>query len=60
MISDDVDVEYDDDLDCTLCGGEGYEECGDPIQCGRRHTPGGWCPCTGCGGSGRAEDQVIW
>lgn len=53
----------DDDPDCTLCAGEGYAECNDPIQCMERHIGGGeypLCPCIGCGGSGLARDQRIW
>lgn len=52
--------EYDEEPDCTWCGGEGYDDCDDPIQCFRKHTPGGLCPCGACGGSGRGKDQVIW
>lgn len=50
----------DDDPDCTLCGGDGYQECHDPIQCCARHTPDGLCRCAACGGSGLAKDQTIW
>jgi hypothetical protein len=55
-----------DDLDdenggeCHFCGGEGYEECDDPIQCTKRHTADGLCPCASCGGSGLAKDMTIW
>lgn len=54
------DPAYDDDADCTLCAGEGYDECYDPIQCCATHSPGGLCPCIGCGGSGLGKDQTIW
>lgn len=52
--------ENDEDSDCTICGGEGYDDCADPIQCFAPHTDGGLCPCIGCGGSGLARDQRIW
>lgn len=51
---------YDEDPDCTICGGEGYDECHDPIQCCQSHTAGDLCPCKGCGGTGLAKDQTIW
>jgi hypothetical protein len=56
-------VEPLDDDDCTLCGGEGYQECTDPIQCMAPHIGSPEypeCPCIGCGGSGHARDQRIW
>lgn len=35
---------YDDDPNCSICGGEGWDD----------------CPCAACGGSGLAKDQTIW
>lgn len=62
---------YDDgelDGNCHWCGGEGWVECGDPLECTRQHlkhtTPAGVyyqeCRCSSCGGSGKAEDMTIW
>jgi hypothetical protein len=50
----------DHDGYCTHCGGDGYDECDDPIQCTSAHTRGDLCPCGACGGSGLAKDQRIW
>ena len=58
---DDFDDGYsDEDRHCTHCGGEGYDECDDPIQCTRLHTSDGLCPCGACGGTGLGKDQTIW
>lgn len=51
----DEDDEYEP---CTWCGGDGFAECDDPIQC---TTPGcdeAYCQCRGC--NGRGYDQVVW
>ena len=57
----DDDDEWDPDLtDCSWCGGDGYTECDDPIQCCRRHDDYGLCPCGACNGSGLARDQTLW
>lgn len=52
------------DPDCSFCGGEGYEECDDFIQCCAPHHIGNGVyrehECKACGGSGLAKDQVIW
>ena len=50
---------WDDEPDCSWCGGDGWEECDDPIQCTYRHD---WRehPCPACGGSGLAKDQTLW
>ena len=63
--SDAHENEWDDDPDpdCSYCGGDGYTECDDPIQCCSRHLDNSWdqmCECKACGGSGLAKDQVIW
>lgn len=51
---------YLDEDDCTLCAGEGYTECTDPIQCmAPNHIgpPGAQeCACIGCGGTGHARE----
>jgi hypothetical protein len=49
----------DDETNCTICGGEGWTECDDPIQCMAEHR-GDLCPCLGCGGSGLGSDQRVW
>jgi hypothetical protein len=59
------DDDWDENADCSMCGGDGYEECYDPIQCLRRHfggSPfdGGEHECSACGGSGKAKDQTAW
>lgn len=57
------EFDYDDDPGCTLCGGDGYVQCFDPIQCMRHHIGNGWdalCPCGACNGSGLAKDQTVW
>jgi hypothetical protein len=51
------------DSGCTFCGGEGWTECDDPIQCMGRHIGNDWdslCECKACGGSGLAKDQTVW
>jgi hypothetical protein len=53
--------EYDPELDdCTWCGGDGDEDCNDPLQCTKAHDEFGMCSCPACGGSGRAKDQTLW
>lgn len=54
-----VDV-GDDPMFCYWCGGEGWVQCEDPLQCTRPHTGYGECPCASCGGSGLAKDMTIW
>lgn len=58
----DFDADYDDETDgnCYWCGGDGWDECDDPIQCTKPHDRYGNCPCSSCGGSGRARDMTIW
>lgn len=60
---EDIDFDADDALeehDCYFCGGEGWTECDDPIQCTQEHDELGQCPCKSCGGSGLAKDMTIW
>lgn len=62
---DDFDDEYDDDDDdndgdCHWCGGDGFHECADPIECTSPHTSDGFCQCSSCGGTGNAKDMTIW
>lgn len=56
------DYERDDELqgDCFHCGGEGWVECDDPIQCTAWHTKDGCERCHSCNGSGLAKDMTIW
>ena len=62
-VDDDV-YEYDEEADCSICGGEGYKGCDDWIQCMSPHHVGSGpdqlCQCAACHGSGLARDQVIW
>lgn len=58
---DDDDGPFDDeDRDCYWCGGDGWGECSDPIQCTSPHNAYGECQCSSCGGSGLAKDMTIW
>lgn len=56
------DCEPDDDEagDCYWCGGDGWRECDDPLQCTSPHNRLGECRCSSCGGSGDARDMTIW
>lgn len=45
-------------IPCTWCGGEGIDECDDPIQCLEPDCDGDMCRCTAC--DGRGVDQVVW
>lgn len=43
----------DDELDvCTFCGGDGYTDCDDPIQCLDPTCDGELCECKACNGAG--------
>jgi hypothetical protein len=53
------DDDYDDEWECTWCGGDCYTECDDPIQCCRRHV-NGMCPCGACGGTGLRKNQAVF
>ena len=58
---DDGDYIEEDDFDsCHWCGGDGWDECDDPIQCTSQHSDDGLCRCKSCGGSGLAKDMTIW
>lgn len=54
---EDWDFEYDDELDCTWCGGEGIEENDDPLWWGFDRA---WIPCQACNGTGKREHQTIF
>lgn len=62
-----TEQELDDDYDlcdpeeqcCHWCGGDGWGECDDPIQCTSPHNRLGECQCQSCGGSGDAKDMTI-
>ena len=62
MTGDDAEDDYepDDGDDCYFCGGEGFDECHDPLECCQEHTADGLCPCLSCGGTGLAKDMTIW
>ena len=59
---DEYEYEYDPDYcaDCHWCGGDGWVECDDPIQCTYYHDEYGLHRCSSCGGSGAAKDMTIW
>lgn len=44
-----------DELDCTMCGGEGIEENDDPLW-----YDGDFITCRACAGSGLRKDQTIF
>ena len=52
------DEDYDDPLNCTACGGEGYAEVDDPLwdECDEF----GWGPCTACRGTGERKHQWVF
>lgn len=43
---------------CSWCGGDGWGECDDPIQCCDPRCDGELCPCSAC--DGRGYDQAVW
>ena len=49
---------WDGDTSCTWCGGDGFAECDDPIQCCDPACDGQIGPCKACNGQG--YDQWIW
>lgn len=67
-IDDDSDFDDfgpdDEERECFHCGGEGWVECSNPLECTRQHIGnaiiGQACQCGSCGGSGLAKDMVIW
>ena len=52
------DDEYDDDLVCTRCGGDGFTEVDDPLwdECDEF----GWGPCNACHGTGERRHQWVF
>lgn len=54
-IEEDEDCWDPDELECTMCGGEGIEENDDPLW-----YPGDWITCRACGGSGKRSDQTLF
>jgi hypothetical protein len=50
----------DDDPRCTICGGEVWVECDDPIQCCTPGCDGEMHPDPACGGTGLYVHQVIF
>lgn len=57
-----ADDEYDDETGgrCYWCGGDGWTECDDPIQCTSPHNEFGECQCSPCNGTGSAKHQWLW
>jgi DnaJ-class molecular chaperone len=54
---DDFDDDYDDELECTWCGGEGWQENDDPLWYGFDVD---WIPCQCCAGTGLRKHQTIF
>jgi hypothetical protein len=54
----DDQTDYEDSPECTFCGGEGVDECDDPIQCLDPSCTGDMCTCLAC--DGRGYNQRIW
>jgi hypothetical protein len=52
------DDEYDDELACKRCGGEGFAEVDDPLwdECDEF----GWGPCNACHGTGERRHQWVF
>lgn len=52
------DDEFDDELACTRCGGEGFAEVDDPLwdECDEF----GWGPCNACHGTGERRHQWVF
>jgi len=53
----DFEDEYDDELDCSWCGGEGVQDNDDPLWYGFDCD---WIPCRCCGGTGQRKHQTIF
>lgn len=51
-------VDLGESLSCSWCGGDGFAECDDPIQCCDPACDGVIGPCRAC--DGRGYDQWIW
>jgi hypothetical protein len=59
-IDDDPYDGEDADPRCTICNGEVWVECDDPIQCCDPRCDGELHPDPACGGTGLHEHQVIF
>lgn len=58
---DDFDEEWAGELDCTWCGGEGTQDCDDPLGCPGPHDKwGNGCPCGACRGTGLRSQQTVF
>ena len=51
-------IDDDQHPECSWCGGDGWGECDDPIQCLDPRCNGELCPCSAC--YGRGYDQEVW
>lgn len=51
-----LDDEYEEDWECTFCGGDGSMENDDPVFYGHNRD----VPCSACGGTGKREHQTIF
>lgn len=49
--------DFDDELDCTWCGGEGIQDNDDPLWHGFDKD---WIPCECCAGTGLRKHQTIF
>lgn len=52
------DYDEKERVECTRCGGDGFDECDDPEQCCDPICDGESCRCRAC--DGRGFDQVAW
>jgi hypothetical protein len=59
-IGDDPYDGDDSDERCTVCDGDPWVECDDPIQCCDPECDGEFHPDPACGGTGLARHQVMW
>jgi DnaJ-class molecular chaperone len=48
---------FDDELECTWCGGDGVQENDDPLWYGFDDD---WIPCECCNGTGLRKHQTIF
>lgn len=61
FLDDDEDADFADDLECTMCNGEGQFFGSEiPGYDPGWHIPDRIYPCPSCNGSGRRSDMTIW
>jgi len=54
------ELDYDDDPECSHCGGYQWTDCDDPIQCTYARCDGETHRCPACYGTGLAKHQWLW